>query len=242
MNNACQKILPLSLLTLCLGMPAFGALSSVITVDTASQAGNYGYLELQFNPSSVTTEQAYADIANFMTDGILNPGDTTNNSFTGDITGRLAATVSLGNDGPGADYFEGFTFGNTLSLTAVIAGCRADVNKIEELVKRGEMRPVLASQADASFNPLFVNGGPAAFAVNINPTVANGVLHDRSQGMRGSTDVSFARATIELMTPLAMLLSLPHRSGKPRLPRTGLTTSFLFSLPIRPGLKWSSHP
>lgn len=83
----------------------------VVTVDTSSAALQNGYIEFQFNNGPLTTQPANADVANFMTDGVLIPPGTNTN----DSSGMLPGTVTLGNSTSFDDYIQEMTFGSTVT-------------------------------------------------------------------------------------------------------------------------------
>ncbi len=85
------------------------------TVDTSSQLGQYGYVDLQFNPSVLSTEAATATVFTFSTDGTLNPADPLNGTV-GDVTGALPASVTLANTDSTNEYTEGMQFGGTITF------------------------------------------------------------------------------------------------------------------------------
>jgi hypothetical protein len=90
----------------------------VVTVNTSSISGDAGSLDFQFNPGPLVTEPATLQILNFASDGTLNPP-----AFpTGDVTGTLPETLSFDNLTGFNDYFEGFTYGSTLSFDVSISG------------------------------------------------------------------------------------------------------------------------
>jgi hypothetical protein len=100
---------------------AFAVTLYTVTVDTSSQGGNYGYLDMEFNPSSNNTQPANANVAGFETDGALNPTDP-NNGTIGDASGLLPGVVSFDNGQSTNDYFEGITFGNIIVFDLFLFG------------------------------------------------------------------------------------------------------------------------
>src|SRR6201996_406162 len=85
-----------------------------ITVNTSSALLTDGYIDFQFNPSSFTTQPANADVANFTTDGVLNPADP-GDGTSGAVSGMLPGTVTLMNSQPSPnEYTEAMTFGTTI--------------------------------------------------------------------------------------------------------------------------------
>ena len=109
--------LTIALFTILVGtcIPARATISYFATVNTSSQSGQYGYIDLQFNPSVLSTQAATATVFNFLTGGVLNPADPLNGTF-GDVTGTLPASVTLANTDSTNEFTEGMQFGNTLSF------------------------------------------------------------------------------------------------------------------------------
>ena len=94
----------------------------VVTVNTSSALLSSGYIDFQFNPSSFTTQPANADVANFATDGVLNPADP-NNGTSGAVSGMLPGTVTLMNSQPSPnEYTEAMTFGTTITFDLDLYG------------------------------------------------------------------------------------------------------------------------
>jgi hypothetical protein len=89
-----------------------------VTVNTSSQSGNYGYLDLQLNQSILTSWPVTASISNFA-GGILNPADANNDAIG--VSGNLPGTLTIP---PNVltDYFEGVTFGNWISFDVTFSG------------------------------------------------------------------------------------------------------------------------
>lgn len=90
-----------------------------VTVNTTSALLTQGYIELQFNPSSFTTQSADAEVTNYSSDGVLIPPGTNANA---DSTGQLPGTVSMDNNNGGSDYIEELTFGTTISFQLDLSG------------------------------------------------------------------------------------------------------------------------
>ena len=89
-----------------------------VTVDTSSIAGTAGSLDLNFNPGPLVTQAANLRILNFASNGTL-PGSP---SLTGDVSGALPGTLTFDNGTGFNDYFEGFTYGSTLSFDVMLYG------------------------------------------------------------------------------------------------------------------------
>ncbi len=106
-------------LMFCLPWVAFGnPITYDLSVDTSSITGTIGSLDLNFNPGPLVTQSASLQILNFTSNGLLAGGTT----LTGDVAGVLPATLTFDNGTGFNDYFEGFTFGSTLSFQVSLYG------------------------------------------------------------------------------------------------------------------------
>jgi hypothetical protein len=83
-----------------------------VSVDTSSINGTAGSLDFNFNPGPLVSQLASLQILNFTSDGSLAGSP----SITGDVSGTLPGTLTFDNGTALNDYFEGFTFGSTLSF------------------------------------------------------------------------------------------------------------------------------
>jgi hypothetical protein len=90
----------------------------IVTVDSSSITGTTGSLDFQFNPGPLTTQAASLQILDFASDGSLAGSP----SLTGDVSGALPATLTFDNGTQFNDYFEGFTYGTTLSFEVSLYG------------------------------------------------------------------------------------------------------------------------
>jgi hypothetical protein len=91
----------------------------MVTIDTSSVSGTYGYVDLEFNPGNSTTQAATAGILNFEPAGML---DGTSIQTSGDFLGTLPGPLTAVNDTAYNDYFEGLTFGSVLSFMLTLSG------------------------------------------------------------------------------------------------------------------------
>jgi hypothetical protein len=89
-----------------------------VTVDSSSISGTAGSFDFNFNPGPLVTQAASLQILNLTSDGAL----AGNSSSTGDVAGTLPATLTFDNGTAFNDYFEGFTFGSTLSFQVSLFG------------------------------------------------------------------------------------------------------------------------
>jgi hypothetical protein len=134
-----------------------------VSVDTSSVASQYGYIDLEFNGSSILpVQQATLDVSNFSTDGTLNPSDPSPLAV-GDATGSLQqtptpTTLAFDNQSSSSDYTEGITFGNSITFDVTING------------------PAVGSVANgtgsAVFQVDFLNSDMSGFLLSNNPTGA----------------------------------------------------------------------
>lgn len=91
-----------------------------VTVNTASISGDTGSVDFQFNPGPLPGQTADVQILNFSSNGALVPG---NASTVGDVNGLLPSTVTMDTAQYALnDYFEGFTYGSTLSFEVNLYG------------------------------------------------------------------------------------------------------------------------
>ena len=81
-------------------------------------SGTAGSLDFNFNPGPLVTQSASLQILNFTSDGTLAGSP----ALTGDVAGALPATLTFDNGTGFNDYFEGFTYGSTLSFHVSLYG------------------------------------------------------------------------------------------------------------------------
>src|ERR1700692_1873400 len=112
---------PLFLLILFLVAASVMLASSItydVSVNTLSIAGTAGSLEFQFNPGPIASQSASLQILNFSSDGLLAGSP----ALSGDVSGLLPGTLTFDNLTSFNDYFDGFTFGSTLSFSVSLFG------------------------------------------------------------------------------------------------------------------------
>jgi len=104
-----------------LSLPALADSATYLaTIDTASQIGNYGYIDLELNASSFPgSGPVEAAIFNF-TGATLNPLDPANDEL-GTASGGLPGPLTLDNSGFN-DSFEGMTFGSDITFDVTLSG------------------------------------------------------------------------------------------------------------------------
>jgi hypothetical protein len=95
-----------------------------VTVNTSSISGTMGSLDFNFNPGPLVTQPASLQILDFMSDGTLATCAVNVEGFcpTGDVTGTLPGTLTFDNGTALNDYFDGFTYGNSLSFDVRLYG------------------------------------------------------------------------------------------------------------------------
>lgn len=116
-----KKILSIAsaLLLACAAIPAHAdTVTYAVTVNTSSQAGNGGYIDLELNAGSLGAQDITATVTGF-SGAVLNPGDPNNDAIG--TTGSLPGPLSFDNQ-TGNDYFEALNFGNQLSFLVTLAG------------------------------------------------------------------------------------------------------------------------
>jgi hypothetical protein len=89
-----------------------------VAVDTSSISGTVGSLDFEFNPGPLVTQAASLQILNFTSNGTLAGSPV----LTGDVAGTLPATLTFDNGTAFNDYFEGSTYGSTLSFQVSLFG------------------------------------------------------------------------------------------------------------------------
>jgi hypothetical protein len=90
-----------------------------VTVNTSSITGTMGSLDFNFNPGPLSTQLANLQILGFTSDGMLAGACPCG---TGDVSGQLPATLTFDNGTGFNDYFDGFTYGTTISFAVSLYG------------------------------------------------------------------------------------------------------------------------
>jgi len=96
-----------------------GPITYDVTVDTSSISGTAGSLDFNFNPGPLVTQFASLQILNFTSDGAL-AGNCP--CGIGDVTGQLPSTLTFDNGTGFNDYFDDFTYGDTISFAVSLFG------------------------------------------------------------------------------------------------------------------------
>jgi hypothetical protein len=123
-----KQIVWAALTALALGTSANAAVTYTVTVDTSSQAGKAGYIDLQFGAGclggSCNPQAAYAAVSGFTTDGTLQAFDVNDpNDWADGTVGTLPGTVSFDNQTLTPEIFsQAITFGNSLSFAITLSG------------------------------------------------------------------------------------------------------------------------
>jgi hypothetical protein len=94
------------------------AITYEVAVNTSSISGITGSLDFNFNPGPLVTQTASLQILNFSSGGVLGGSP----SLTGNVTGGLPSTLTFNNGTAFNDYFQGFTFGSTITFAVSLFG------------------------------------------------------------------------------------------------------------------------
>jgi hypothetical protein len=113
-----RLFLPIALCLSLAGVSSASPITYLVTVNTSSIVGTGGSLDFQFNPGGLVSQPANLQILNFLSNGTLAGGP----SLSGDVSGTLPGPLSFDNGTVFNDYFEGFTFGTTLSFNVSLSG------------------------------------------------------------------------------------------------------------------------
>jgi hypothetical protein len=102
----------LFLFLLCFGVLTASPVSFQVDVDTSSISGLTGGVDFQYNYGDPSAD------ASFVTIDLFTPGGQLNGvpSIIGAVAGTLPGNVRIDNIGAFNDYFQGFTFGNSLGF------------------------------------------------------------------------------------------------------------------------------
>ena len=117
----CRQIVFVVGFTLCVACTELwaSAITYNVTVDTSSISGTGGSLDFNFNPGPLETQSASLQILNFTSDGVVGGGPL----LIGDVTGSASRCSYISDNGSGFnDYFQGFTFGSTITFNVSLYG------------------------------------------------------------------------------------------------------------------------
>lgn len=141
-----------------------------VTVDTSSITGTMGSLDFNFNPGPLVTQFAQLQILSFTSDGTLAGACPCG---TGDVIGQLPATLTFDNGTGFNDYFDDFTYGNSISFAVSLYG------------------PALSSPDGVS-----TSGSTFAFSMFSDPAGVTPVLtSDTTDGFAFTVDVNLDGST-----------------------------------------------
>jgi hypothetical protein len=143
-----------------------------VTVDTSSITGTAGSLDFQFNPGPLATQTASLQILGFASDGTLAGSPT----LTGDVSGVLPTTLTFDNGVGYNDFFEGFTYGTTLSFQVSLYGPALS-------------SPDLVSQSGSTFAFSMFSDG-AGTAPTLTTDTINGFAARLDVNLDGTTTVT----------------------------------------------------
>lgn len=123
-----------ALTALAMSTSASAAVTYNVTVDTSSQAGNAGYIDLQFGPGCLgascnpAAQSAFATVSGFTTDGTLQPFDAADpNDWALGTSGTLPGSVNFDNQTFTPEIFsQAIIFGNSLSFAITLSGAAID--------------------------------------------------------------------------------------------------------------------
>jgi hypothetical protein len=93
----------------------------VVTMNTTGASGTTGSLDFQFDPGPLVTQAATVEITFFTGGSFVGLPQT-----LGDVTGELPAPITINNTSQLNDYFQSFTFGNSLSFVVSFSGPAVD--------------------------------------------------------------------------------------------------------------------
>lgn len=139
-----QKVLAASLLVL-LSSHSAVADTWYVNVDTSTLSGQSGWLDFQFNPADAFAPAASATIMSFSSTGLMQPMPL----VSGDVSGSLDGTLTLGNGQDFNGWLQGFTFGTVISF-------RVDIN-VPTPNASGSGSAFSLSLYDSSYNSLLAD-------------------------------------------------------------------------------------
>ena len=171
----------------CTAIPAHAdTVSYLVSVNTASQNGQGGYIDLELNASSFPSDDVMATVSGF-SGATLNPADPNNDAIG--TTGSLAGVVTFDNQ-IGNDYFEGLTFGNDVSFLVTLSG------------------PGVGTSGPG-------NDSGTAFQLSfLDPTMSSLLFSDEPNGMAALIEVAGDQAP-EVLTPDTTTAATPAPTPEP---------------------------
>jgi hypothetical protein len=108
-------------LVLCFLLPPHilaDAITYQVNVDTSAINSTSGFLDFDFAPAGNNSQAAFVTIGGFSTDGSLVGAP----QASGGVSGNLPGTLIINNGTQFNDYFQGFTYGNSLAFLLSFGG------------------------------------------------------------------------------------------------------------------------
>jgi hypothetical protein len=163
-----------------------------VLVNTSSISGVAGNLDFQFNPGPTSSDPAFVTISGFSSDGTLVGAP----DIIGAAAGALPGTVTIHNTAGLNDYFQGFTFGNSLSFLVGFDG--AALTSPSHSVSSGSTFAFSLFNGDAS-------------AALLTSDDLNGALLQAEVDLNGNvTFANFSTNGAALVTPVGPASSVPE--------------------------------
>ena len=184
-----------ALLLACAVVPAHAdTVTYSVTVNTSSQAGNGGYIDLELNAGSFGAQDITATVTGF-SGATLTPGDPNNDAIgtTGSLPGPLSFDNQIGND-----YFEGLTFGNQLSFLVTLSGDGVSTSGAS------------TSNSGTIFQLAFLDPNVSSFLFSNDP---NGLAAEIDVAADGTLSTASQPGTSVAATPEPATLSLVGMAG-----------------------------
>jgi hypothetical protein len=163
-----------------------------VSVDTSSQNGNKGYIDLELNAGSLSAADVMATVSGF-SGAVADSGDL----FTLGTNGTLPGDVSFDNQTPN-DYFEALTFGDTINFNVTLSG--------PGVSPTGS----ISSDAGTDFQLEFLDPSQSSFLFTNDP---NGPAAIIAIGNDGTASVEAQTGTAIAATPEPGTMSLVGLGG-----------------------------
>jgi hypothetical protein len=184
-----------AVLLACAVVPAHAdSVTYSVTVNTSSQTGNPGYIDLELNAGSLGAQDITAVVTGF-NGAVLNFGAPGSGS-TGTM-GFLPGPVSFDNQ-IGNDYFEGLTFGDQLSFLVTLSGDGVSTSGAS------------TSDSGTVFQVAFEDGSQSNFLFSNDPNGVAGEIDVAADGMLSTASQPGASVAA---TPEPATLSLVGLAG-----------------------------
>lgn len=172
-------------LGLILAVPVFGdSLTYLVTVNTTSETGVVGFIDLQLDPGSAGAAPVTATINGFI--GATLSSTNPLNFRTTFVTGSLPGTLAIANTNTLNDYTEALTFGTGLTFEVTLSGTGVS------------LAGLAGGTSGTTFILDFLNSAQTAYLLSSDPTGSS----------TSATDPLWAAAVIDisnkgLLTPIA---------------------------------------